>query len=161
MRQKVYIETTIVSYLTARPARTILAAARQQITTDWWEYRRHIFDLFSSEVVVREASRGDTEAAQRRLKVLRVLPLLAVDQRVTEIAAILVERGLIPAVAVDDALHIALCVVHGMDYLLTWNCAHIANAEIQVPMANVVAQVGYVLPTICTPDELFGETDEQ
>jgi predicted nucleic acid-binding protein len=161
MRQKVYIETTIVSYLTARPARTIVAAARQQITTDWWEQRRHIFDLFSSEVVVREASRGDTEAARRRLNVLRILPLLAVDQRVTEIAAILVEHGLIPAVAADDALHIVLCVVHGMDYLLTWNCAHIANAQIQAPMAKVVAQVGYVLPTICTPDELFGEIDEQ
>ena len=156
----VYIETTIISYLTARPARTIVSAARQQITIDWWEVRRHGFDLCSSEVVLREAAMGDAEAARRRLGVLRELPLIAVDDKVMALATLLVERGLVPSVAADDALHISLCAVHGVDFLLTWNCTHIANAQIQAPLARAVAAAGYVLPTICTPDELCGETDE-
>ena len=126
---KVYIETTIVSYLTARPSRDLILAAHQQITIEWWENRRADFDLYTSQFVIHESSAGEAAMTQKRLDALDGIALLAVSQEALDLARSLVEKGPIPEKAKVDALHIAVAASNGMDYLLTWNCKHIANAE--------------------------------
>src|SRR6266436_4393589 len=126
----VYIETTIISYLTAWPSRDIVRAAQQQTTREWWETRRDRFELLSSELVVIECSTGDPTAAAERLKVLNALPLLlAVTEAATKLADALLAAGAIPAVASRDALHVGICASSGVNYLLTWNFRHLANAQ--------------------------------
>lgn len=156
VKRRVYLETTIVSYLTARPSRTVVGAAHQQVTTDWWETRRHDFEVVVSELVLREAAAGDPEAAQRRLQVLEGLPLIGVTEKAGALAAEFVHSGLLPERASEDALHIAVATVHQVDYLLTWNCVHIANPEIQVRLAAYLSERNLLLPFICTPEELLG-----
>jgi len=157
VKRRVYIETSIVSYLTARPSRDLLAAAWQEITAAWWDHRRHDFDLYTSELAVEEASRGDDAPAQRRLECLKQLPLVEITDSSLALAQRLVDEGAIPANAAGDALHVALAAVHHMDYLLTWNCRHIDNAEMIPAIRGVVLSEGYSLPEICTPQELMGE----
>lgn len=157
MKKRVYIETSIVSYLTARPSRDLLAAAWQEITATWWDHRRRSFELYTSELTVEEASRGDDGAAERRLECLRPLPLVEVTDSSLALAQLLANRGAIPTNAIDDALHVAIATVHRMDYLLTWNCRHINNAEMIPAIRAVVLSEGYSLPEICTPHELMGE----
>lgn len=130
MKSKVYLETTIISYLTALPSRDIVQAAHQQITREWWE-RRDRFDLFVSEAVREEAARGDAEAAARRLAALEAVPVLALGLEVSDLAERFLRMRVMSARAAVDAVHIAAAVIHGMDYLLTWNCAHIANAAVR------------------------------
>ena len=162
MKKKVYIETSIVSFLSGRPSRNLLAAAWQSLTTDWWEKRRELFDLYISELVLEEASRGDKDAAQKRLRILEGIPLLAVTDSAVELSKKLLEKGALPPKATDDALHIALTSVHNIDYLLTWNCRHIDNAENKPIVRSVVTINGYNCPEICTPQELMGgELDEE
>lgn len=156
----VYIETSIVSYLTARPARDLLAAAWQNATSRWWETQRQRFELFTSQLVVDEANEGHPEAAQRRRETLASLPQLSMPDAVTELAIALLAEGALPQKATDDAFHVAVCAYHGIDYLLTWNCRHIANAEMKPLMRSVCAVHGYACPEICTPLELMGEDDE-
>ncbi len=160
MKRKVYIETSVISYLTARPSRTILGAAHQQITLAWWETRSR-YELLVSESVLRECGAGDPDAAHKRLAVLNDIPLLLVTEQALNIAESLVERGIIPAKAAEDALHIAIATANGVDYLLTWNCRHIANPEIQRSIAEYLAQLGLFLPFICTPEELLGEENAE
>jgi hypothetical protein len=160
MKRRVYIETSVISYLTARPSKTILGAAHQQITSAWWE-RRDEFELVVSESVLRECGAGDPDAAQRRLGIVADLPLLLIDERALHIAEALVEQGIVPTKAAEDALHIAVATIHGVDYLLTWNCRHIANPEIQRNIAAYLEQLGYFLPFICTPEELLGEENAE
>ncbi len=157
MKDRVYIETTIVSYLAARLSRDLIVAAHQQLTEEWWWQRRSSFDLFTSQVVVREAAAGDREMAQGRLDLLAEIPLLAIDESALKLATQLLQRGMIPARAAEDASHIAIATVHGMDYLLTWNCKHIANAQMQKAVAEICRAAGYEPPTICTPEELMGD----
>ncbi len=157
MQPMVYIETTIVSYLTARFSTDLVTAAHQQITQEWWAKRRVGFALFVSQFVVQEASVGDAEMAQKRLEQLQAIPLLEVNQEVENLARRLVVDGVLPKKAAVDALHIAVATVHGMDYLLTWNCKHIANAEMQNKVAAVCRESGFEPPVICTPEELLGE----
>jgi PIN domain len=156
MKSKVYIETTVVSYLIARPSRDLIIAAHQQLTQDWWENRRVSFDLYASQLVIQESSAGDAVMAQKRLEALDQIPLLDVNRESIALARTLVEKGPIPEKAAVDALHIAIATVHGMDYLLTWNCRHIANAEMQTAVAAVCRVAGYEPPVICTPEELLG-----
>jgi predicted nucleic acid-binding protein len=160
MKRKVYVETSVISYLTARPSRTILGAAHQQITLAWWETRNQ-YELLVSESVLRECGAGDPDAAQKRLAVLNDVPLLLITEQALSIAESLVERGIIPAKAAEDALHIAVATANGVDYLLTWNCRHIANPEIQRNIAEYLEQIGLFLPFICTPEELFGEENAE
>ena len=155
-RAAVYIETSIVSYLTARPSRDLLVAAHQQLTVAWWEQQRSHNDLFTSQVVLTEARAGDPEAAQRRLAVLERLPLLDVTDMAITLAAALVSGQVLPAQAAQDALHIAVTCVHGVEYLLTWNCAHLANARLRSRIEQVCRDAGYIPPIICTPEELEG-----
>jgi hypothetical protein len=156
MRRRVYLETTIISYLTARPSRTVIGAAHQQITVDWWERRRQDFDVVVSELVLREAEGGDPEAAARRLAVLAGLPRLALTEDALWLGTEFIRRRLLPEKAAEDGMHIAIATVHSVDYLLTWNCAHIANPEIQEVLAEFLFERGLVLPFICTPEELLG-----
>ena len=157
MRPKVYIETTIPSYLTAWPSRDLVTAAHQQITREWWQTRRQNFDLFTSQLVIDEAREGDPDAANRRLEVLDDIPLLEPGDDVAELAQALIEQVPFPQRAAADALHIAIAVVSGMDYLLTWNCRHIANAARRGAIESVCQSRGYETPIICTPEELFEE----
>ena len=157
MRRRVYLETTFISYLTApRPSRTVIVAAHQEITVQWWESRRHDFDLVVSELVLREAAGGDPEVAQRRLSVLAGLPRLALTEDALWLGTEFLRRRLLPEKAAEDGMHIAVATVHRVDYLLTWNCTHIANPEIQERMAEFLFERGFVLPFICTPEELLG-----
>ena len=159
MKPKVYIETTIPSYLAARPSRDLLIAAHQQLTRDWWESRRPAFDLYISEAVLEEASAGDAMPAKTRLELLANIPVLALTGGILRLAESLVADGPIPRKAAGDALHIAIATVYACEYLLTWNCRHIANAEIQRAARLVVREQGFELPIICTPEELMGEEE--
>lgn len=155
----VYVETSILSYLTARPSRDLLAAAHQQITREWWDNHRTRFDIFVSPLVVEESKRGDQDAASRRVVAIEGLQVLEVVEEAYELASALIREGALPPSAQDDAAHIALAAVHGMDYLLTWNCRHIGNAETKPVIRSVCARNGYTCPEICTPEELMGGDD--
>ncbi|NJK53220.1 MAG: type II toxin-antitoxin system VapC family toxin [Leptolyngbyaceae cyanobacterium SU_3_3] len=157
MSETVYIETSILGYLTARPSRDIVVAANIEVTREWWETRRSAFQLYSSQAVVKETSQGDTEIASRRLEIIRNLALLDLNQSVLDLAEQFLERSSLPSKADVDAVHIAAATVHGMDYLLTWNCKHIANAQIQRKLAEISLDLGYQLPILCTPYELLGD----
>jgi len=157
MKPRVYLETTIPSYLTAWPSRDLVRVAHQQITRDWWDRRRAEFELYISQVVLRECQAGDATAAAERLKILQDLPLLEQTEEATRLAQALVDRVPLPERAAVDALHVAIATVHGVDYLLTWNCTHIANATLRDPIESVCRENGYEPPAICTPDELLAE----
>ncbi len=155
MIETVYIETSILGYLTARPSRDIIVAANIEITREWWNTRRSDFQLYSSQAVVKETSQGDVAIASQRLEILADLSLLDLNQAVLDLAEKFLERSNLPAKADVDAVHIAVATVHGMDYLLTWNCKHIANAQIQGKLAEISLDFGYELPILCTPYELL------
>jgi predicted nucleic acid-binding protein len=157
MKPKLYLETTIASYLSALPSRDLVTAARQQVTREWWEARRKEFELYVSQIVVEEATAGNTEAAQRRLELLEDVPVLDVTEPVYALAENLVKQVPLPENAGVDALHIAVAVVNGVDYLLTWNCKHIANAVLRSRIEAVCRANGYEPPTICTPEEFLEE----
>lgn len=155
-KKTVYIETSIVSYLTARPSRDLLAAAWQKVTIDWWDTQRDRFDLFASDIVLEEAGKGDDIAAERRLKALNEIPLLSITNEVLSFSETIIIAGAIPKSAIGDSLHIALSAVHGIDYLLTWNYRHIDNAETKPLIRRICLENKYVYPEICTPQELMG-----
>jgi predicted nucleic acid-binding protein len=157
MSETVYIETSIIGYLTARSSNNLILMANVEATREWWDVRRNQFTLYISQVVLDEVGRGDAEIASRRLELLRDFPLLAVSEAVQNLAAEFLSKSNLPPKATDDALHIAAATVYGLDYLLTWNCKHIANAQIQKKLAQISFDAGYELPTICTPYELMGE----
>ncbi len=157
MKKRVYIETSIASYLTARPSRDLIKAARQEVTLEWWERRRKEFDLYTSELALEEAADGDEVAAEKRLAVFRDLPLLDLTDAVADIAKLLILDGPLPAEAADDATHLAVATLYGMDLLLTWNCKHLANSEMTEAFADLLRTKGYRSPVICTPETLMGE----
>jgi len=157
MKARLYLETTVPSYLTAWPGRDLVRAGHQQITREWWEGRRDQFDLFISQLVLDEAGAGDPQAARERLAVLSPFPLLDLNDEVTTLAEALVMDLALPTKAGTDAAHIAVAAVHEMHFLLTWNCTHIANAEKAGAIRAVCARLGYTAPVICTPEELMGE----
>jgi hypothetical protein len=157
LKRKVYVETTIASYLTARPSRDLVVAAHQELTIEWWTNHRQRFDLYISDIVLREAVRGDELAATKRLAELDGIDVLTLDDGARELAHLFVERRLIPEKAVEDAFHIAVATSQGMDFLLTWNCRHIANAEVIEQLEAVCLELGYRMPTLCTPEQLMGD----
>ena len=153
-RPRVYLETTIISYLTASPSRDIIQTAHQQVTRDWWDCRGR-FDLFVSQAVLEEAGRGDPDAAKRRTQALSGIAVLGVGSDVARFAEHLFEVGAIPRKAALDAVHIAVAVLNGMDYLLTWNCAHIANAAVRGKIEQACRDHRLEPVVICTPEELM------
>jgi predicted nucleic acid-binding protein len=155
MSETVYIETSILGYLTARPSRNLVLVANTEVTREWWDTRRTAFNLYTSQAVLKEVAKGDAEMASRRLEILRDFPLLELNQPVLDLTEQFLGRSNLPAKADVDAVHIATATVHGMDYLLTWNCKHIANAQIQGKLAEISLDFGYELPILCTPYELL------
>ncbi len=160
MNKSVYIETSVISYLTSRPSRNIVAAAWQQVTMEWWEKQSARFELFVSELVLAEAGEGDSEAVQRRMEKLDGIPDLEVTDEAVSLAGKLIAEGALPEKAIDDAMHIAIAAVHGIDYLLTWNYRHLDNAERKPMVRSICVSSGYQYPEICTPQELMGEQND-
>jgi len=150
----IYLETSFISYLVARPSRDIIVAAHQQLTFDWWSNQRHHYDLFISQVVFDEARAGDAQEAAKRLAAVEGLPLLELTEEGIRLAEKLIQLHAVPKKAAQDALHIAIACVNGMDYLLTWNCKHIANARMRSKIDEICRGMGYGPPIICTPEEL-------
>lgn len=154
MKPKVYIETSVPSYLTAWRSRDLVVAGNQETTREWWE-RRSDFELYISEFVIQEVSSGDFQAATDRLKSLDGIPEIEITEEVAVIAERLLLEASLPNKARVDALHIATAAIGGMDYLLTWNCAHIANPAFRFKIESVIRTFGYEPPIICTPQELL------
>ena len=154
---KVYIETSVVSYYTSRPSRDLVTAARQQVTREWWETSRLGFETYVSTLVLEEAREGDQSAAERRLQALTGMPVLTITTKIEALAEAFVKPGPIPEEYVEDAVHIAVAAVNGMDFLLTWNFTHINNAVMKRAIIQVAEQNEYECPIICSPDELGGE----
>jgi len=158
--QTIYLETSVLSYLTARPSKSLIAAAWQRETFIWWESRRSEFELFVSEVVIEEAGRGDPRAASKRLAVVEGLPILPLSGDAVGLAASLVDVGALPPKALDDAFHVAIAAVHGIDFLLTLNCRHLSNAEAMPKMRKVIIENGFQCPEIATQMQLMGSDDD-
>ena len=158
MAERVYVETTIVSYLTAWPSRDVVMAGHQQVTREWWDVHRRRYELCISQLVIAEASVGDSKAAEERLVVLRPMMVLETTDAALELAKELVKAGALPEKAVDDALHIAVAAAHEVPYLLTWNCRHLANATMRPMIESVCTAKGFKSPIICTPEELLEST---
>jgi hypothetical protein len=155
MLPKVYLETTIPSYLVARPSRNLQLASAQEATKLWWNDHRHRFHLFVSHVVLREVSRGDAQFAAERINVLKNAAMLSIVPEAEDLARRLIANSIIPANAENDATHVAYAAAHEMDFLLTWNCTHIHNASIFRRIEKACAEFGFRCPVICTPDELM------
>jgi hypothetical protein len=157
MSSRVYIETTFVSYLTARPHRDIVVAAHQQLTQEWWDTCKDKYELCVSQLVLQEAGAGDSQAAKERLAVLATMKLLDITAEAQQLGKELVRAGALPTKAQADALHIAIAAIHGVPFLLTWNCRHLANATMRSVIEKACKNRGYLAPIICTPEELLGE----
>ncbi|OGG51723.1 MAG: DNA-binding protein [Candidatus Handelsmanbacteria bacterium RIFCSPLOWO2_12_FULL_64_10] len=155
MSQKVYLETSVVSYLTARLSRDLIVAGHQQITQEWWANHRYKFELFVSQTMLEEAAAGDPEVAQQRLSTIENLPLLEITEEAVALAKDFIHLGPLPEKAEVDALHIAIAVTNKVDYLLTWNCKHLANAALRSRIERVCRLKGYDPVVICTPEELL------
>lgn len=154
MLERVYIETTIISYLTARPSRDLIVAGHQQLTHEWWDHRRVNYELCVSQLVLQEANEGDAAVAQERLDVLATMTVLEITEEAVALAEELVQIGTLPSKAGNDALRIAVATIHRIPYLLLWNCRHLANATIRRQIEAVFARKGRTTPIICTPEEL-------
>jgi hypothetical protein len=154
--ETVYLETSFISYLVARPSRDVVVAGHQQTTQEWWANRRSLFECSVSQVVIDEASIGDPTEVQKRLAIIGALPSLDVTEDATALTQAVMAAGMLPPHAFPDAAHVAVSAVHAVDYLLTWNCKHLANAQIARRIALVCEKLNHKMPIICTPDELMG-----
>lgn len=155
--ESLYIETSIISYLVARPSNNLISAARQKITYDWWNTERNKYNIFISELVLAECSRGDERAVKLRINVAKEIPVLKITKECIELAKLFFTKALLPERARDDALHVAIATHYQMDFLLTWNCRHLANAHFIRKLQKISFDEGLVVPTICTPQEIINE----
>jgi hypothetical protein len=160
MKPVVYVESSVISYLTARPNRDVVAAGRQTVTSEWWDNESARFELRVSALVEDEISRGDHVAARSRLAVIENIPMVAVTEEARQLSSRLIQQQVVPKGSEDDALHIAIASTQGADYLLTWNFKHINNAETKKGITEVVESCGYVCPTLCSPEELGGASND-
>jgi len=156
---KVYVETSVISYLTALPSRDLVLAAHQQVTHDWWSGRDR-FELLVSDAVLAEITRGDDVAAARRLAVLEGISVLSATAPAQALARAFLQAAAMPSNAAIDAVHVAIAAAHGVDFLVTWNCTHIANAVVREKIEAVCRTAGFRPPVICTPLELSVEEDQ-
>ncbi|HAT51022.1 MAG: type II toxin-antitoxin system VapC family toxin [Nitrospirae bacterium] len=154
MKPRLYLETSIISYLAALPSRDLVVAAHQQITHEWWTERRSRYEIFVSELVIREIRMGDKNAARKRLSLVESISVLAIDDSTIVLGEHLQKCAQLPEKANADALHIALAAFHSMDFLLTWNCRHIANGRTRRFIDDAVRSHGMLPPMIVTPEEL-------
>ena len=153
--QRVYLETIIVSYLAAKPSRDLITAAHQQITQEWWQTARDRFELYVSEAVLGEVRAGDPDAIERRLRFLGNLPVLALNADVRTLTEHYEKTLGLSGRAKADIPHFAFAVSHQMDYLMTWNCSHIANGEMIRRLLRVNAELNRSTPLIVTPEEIL------
>ncbi|MEA5619301.1 type II toxin-antitoxin system VapC family toxin [Cronbergia sp. UHCC 0137] len=156
MTRQIYIETSVVSYLTSRESSDIIKSACQQITKLWWNNDRLNTISYISPYVIKEVSAGDPQAASERIETLRNIPLLPITPEIPELAEFLLLGGGLPPKAKIDALHIACAAYHELDILLTWNCTHIANPSQLPVIRGLCSAKGYKLPELVTPFELMG-----
>ncbi len=156
MKSTLYLETTIPSYLTARQSRDIIVLEHQQITQEWWDLRRRHYEIYISPVVINEIQSGDNKAAEKRLHVIKGIEILSATTKVEEVTELYLAELSLPKKAIRDAAHLAFACVYGLDFLLTWNCSHIANAEIRKKLNEINARHKILTPVICTPEELMG-----
>ncbi len=154
MKPLVYIESSVISYLTARPSNDLVKSARQAITEEWWKNDRGRFDCFVSALVEEEISRGNPEAAQKRIDVINKIENLSISTNAEEIAKFLISTGAVPENSEEDALHIGIATAHGVHFLLTWNFKHINNAEKKTQINRTIEELGYIAPELCSPEEL-------
>lgn len=157
MKRRIYIETTVISYLTARPSRDLVLAGRQEITREYWPRLIQEFDVFISLLVLQEAERGDPEAVRKRLDIVADLPVLDVTVEVDRLSQKLIQARAIPTECSEDAIHVAVAAMNGIDFLITWNFAHLNNAFTRSMIRDVIEEAGFDCPEICSPDEIFGE----
>ncbi len=155
MKSKLYLETSVVSYLAARPSKDPIMAGHQFSTRRWWKEKRSGYEVFISFMVWQEAGKGDKFAAERRLKLIRSFRWLQRTAPVARLADALVDQKAIPAIAADDAMHIALGAVYGVEFLLTWNFTHINNPATEEHIRSICRQHDSHCPVICTPDQLL------
>lgn len=153
--QTVYIETTVISYYAARRTRDLVTAAHQEITLEWWEKALPLFEPYVSQIVFDEITRGDKEAVRSRLAAVRGFGVLEMIPEVAALADTYFAALEIPDKAKNDSYHLALAVYHGMDYLVSWNCAHITAGRVRAVVEAVNNKKGYHTPIICTPEELM------
>ncbi len=157
MKPRVYVETTVVSYLSAWPSTDAIVAGHQQSTRLWWGSAPERFEMFVSDLVIDEASAGDAKAAEVRLATIQAFGVLSATETAYQLAEALLNHGALPAKAADDALHVAIATTNGLDFLVTWNLRHINNATMRPLIELVCRQLGYAPPVICTPEELLSE----
>lgn len=155
MQPSIFIESSIPSYYVARPSRDLLLLTRQELTREWWDISRHSFELFTTQAVLDEIGCGEPAMAKARLELMAGISRLDVDEEVQLLATQLISTGILPTIAHLDALHIAAAGIHRVDYLLTWNCKHIANPFIQRKMTAHFSKMGIHFPVICTPEEII------
>jgi predicted nucleic acid-binding protein len=155
MKPRVYLETSVISYLASRPSRDLIMAAHQQITQEWWEQRRGKFELLVSQLVLQEVHGGDKSAAERRTEFVKDLAQVQTTDEVIALAQKLLQASALPMSEFADAVHVALAAVHGVDYLVTWNLKHIANAVTRHRIESACRESGFEPPIICTPEELM------
>ena len=159
MNKSVYIESSVISYLTARPSRDLVIAGHQAATAEWWNDRRLRYDLHVSPLVVEEISAGDASAAEDRLRAIADIPSVTIAAEAESFAFALLASNAGPANSFRDALHTAIAATQGIDYLITWNLRHINNASTRTMVVNVVSDFGMVCPVLCSPEELMGDDD--
>jgi predicted nucleic acid-binding protein len=155
MKETVYLETSVVSYYTGRPSRDVVVLAHQEITRQWWNKALDEYEIFISQAVIDEASVGDPGASEERLKAIKDFLHLEINSKVGEMTDIYIAKLKIPPKAVGDAVHIAIASIHEVDYLVTWNCAHIANGAIIKKLTEINTDYGVHTPVLCTPEELL------
>ncbi|WP_425616626.1 type II toxin-antitoxin system VapC family toxin [Anatilimnocola sp. NA78] len=153
----IYIETSIISFLRARASSHIVSAARQLLTQRWWNEERHRYQLLTSQYVIDEAAQGNAKLANERLAIIGEIQLLEISDAIPALAEKLMATAVLPPSALVDALHICAASYHRLDYLLTWNCTHIANARILPQIRRILLDSGFELPTVCTPEEMVDE----
>ena len=158
--ETVYVETSIISYLRQKPSTQVVLAASQLLTHQWWNDERTNYQLVASQFVIDEASAGNPTLAAERLQLLAGIPLLPLDAAIADIADEIMSRAILPEKARTDALHIAAVAHHRIQYLLTWNCRHIANARILPRIHNVLNDLLLPVPVICTSEEMVGNDSE-
>ena len=156
MRKRVYIETTVVSYFTAQPSRDIMIAGRQAATREIWPELISEYDTYISAAVYQEVGKGAPDQTNVRLAAIKTFPMLDIDHETRALAEkIIAERG-IPAKYPEDALHVAVAAVNGIEVLVTWNFAHLNNPFTRRRVRQIVESEGYVCPEVCSPEELMG-----
>jgi predicted nucleic acid-binding protein len=155
-KPSIYVETSIISYIVARPSRDIVTAARQTLTEEWWQENISKYKIHISTLVLDEASKGNRKLANKRLELIENFPILDVNNKVEHLANLLITQKKVPENSVEDAFHIAIAAVHGMDYLLTWNFKHINNIEMKTKIYRTIARSGLKSPIICSLEELGG-----